>query len=229
MLLRLAAQIETLDDARSIFDRCKDGLAAIGLPHVTYMTVGPDRSDPVFFTTMPALYPDGPWDDPFLDYCCARYAITDMGVAFVADHPYLPDSARDLIARAEGMGFVSGLGIPVRLKGSPRFGGFILGCGLPRAEYRAAFDPLRDDLRSFCLLVHRRLDEVTRPAATDPLAVLSTREREVITLIARGMTRKECANACGLSPLTVADYTKSAYRKLNIRDRVAAARLVLGG
>ena len=52
---------------------------------------------------------------------------------------------------------------------------------------------------------------------------LSPREREIIYLIARGLSRKECARLCQISPHTVAEYTKNAYRKLGVRNRFEAA------
>ena len=42
------------------------------------------------------------------------------------------------------------------------------------------------------------------------------------------MTRKEIARSCTLSPHTVADYTQTAYRKLGVKNRVEATRVVLG-
>lgn len=62
---------------------------------------------------------------------------------------------------------------------------------------------------------------------------LSTREREVLELIAAGSTNKEIADRLYLSPHTVKEYTSSLYRKLKVRNRAEAARraeqLGLGG
>ena len=62
---------------------------------------------------------------------------------------------------------------------------------------------------------------------------LSTREREVLELIADGATNREIADALFLSPHTVKEYTSSLYRKLNVRNRAEAAsraeQLGLGG
>jgi two-component system response regulator DesR len=55
-------------------------------------------------------------------------------------------------------------------------------------------------------------------------ASLSPREREVLTLIARGATNKEIAERLYLSPHTVKDHTSSLYRKLGVRNRAEAAQ-----
>ena len=101
--------------------------------------------------------------------------------------------------------------------------------------------PYTEQLRFFCLVIHRRLEEliVNRPAENPEfrelliapksasLEGLSPREKEVLYLIAQGISRKECARLCGISPHTVAEYTKGAYRKLGVSNRVEAANLVL--
>ena len=55
-------------------------------------------------------------------------------------------------------------------------------------------------------------------------AHLSPREREVLTLIARGATNKEIAEDLYLSPHTVKDHTSSLYRKLEVRNRAEAVQ-----
>jgi DNA-binding NarL/FixJ family response regulator len=59
--------------------------------------------------------------------------------------------------------------------------------------------------------------EVPEAAATGPL--LTPRERQVLELMARGMSRKETARALELSPFTIAEYVQSIYRKLQVRSR----------
>ncbi len=52
---------------------------------------------------------------------------------------------------------------------------------------------------------------------------LSAREREILTLVAKGMNRAEIAKALGISPATVATHIGAVYRKLNISSRSEAA------
>ena len=55
-----------------------------------------------------------------------------------------------------------------------------------------------------------------------PEAPLTSREREVLTLMARGSTNREIADALHLSPHTVKEHTVSLYRTLEVRNRAEA-------
>ena len=54
-------------------------------------------------------------------------------------------------------------------------------------------------------------------------ASLSTREIEILELIAKGMSNKEVASLLDLSVHTVITHTKNIYRKLNVNSRYEAA------
>ncbi|MET1003841.1 MAG: LuxR C-terminal-related transcriptional regulator [Acidimicrobiia bacterium] len=56
---------------------------------------------------------------------------------------------------------------------------------------------------------------------------LSTREREVLELIAAGGSNKDVAAALQLRPRTVMHYTSSIYRKLGVRGRAEAVAVAL--
>jgi len=51
---------------------------------------------------------------------------------------------------------------------------------------------------------------------------LTKREQEVLTLVAKGLTRKEVAEALSIGLYTVADYIKNIYRKLKVSSRAEA-------
>jgi DNA-binding NarL/FixJ family response regulator len=53
---------------------------------------------------------------------------------------------------------------------------------------------------------------------------LTTREREVLELLADGATNREIAGRLVLSPHTVKEHTSALYRKLGVRNRAEAAR-----
>ncbi|MFO7254064.1 MULTISPECIES: helix-turn-helix domain-containing protein [Limnochorda] len=59
---------------------------------------------------------------------------------------------------------------------------------------------------------------------------LSAREREILELLANGLTNREIAAALYISPHTVKNHVSSIYRKLGVDDRtrVAVTALRLG-
>jgi DNA-binding NarL/FixJ family response regulator len=61
-----------------------------------------------------------------------------------------------------------------------------------------------------------------RPATRASLAPLSDRELEVLTLVARGASNQEIANALYVSERTVKGHIGSIFTKLGARDRAAA-------
>lgn len=62
--------------------------------------------------------------------------------------------------------------------------------------------------------------QTPRPQEDDPL---SDREREVLSLVARGLRANEAATVLGISYHTVRDHLKSIYRKLDVSSRAEAA------
>jgi DNA-binding NarL/FixJ family response regulator len=59
--------------------------------------------------------------------------------------------------------------------------------------------------------------------ATDGDIVLTARETDVLRLIGRGLRNGEAASALGISKMTVTDYIKTIYRKLDLSSRAEAA------
>ena len=59
-----------------------------------------------------------------------------------------------------------------------------------------------------------------RPPDTAPLGALTEREREVLRLVAQGLTNTEIATALHLSPLTAKTHVSRIIAKLGARDRV---------
>ncbi len=59
----------------------------------------------------------------------------------------------------------------------------------------------------------------SRPVDSGRLSVLTEREREVVSLVAGGMTNDEIAAALYLSPLTAKTHVSRAMGKLGVRDR----------
>jgi len=65
------------------------------------------------------------------------------------------------------------------------------------------------------------------PAPADPLAELSDREREVLRLIAGGLSNKEIGAALALAEVTVKGYVSTILSKLGVLDRTQAALLAV--
>lgn len=220
--LDLASSVERL------WDGAVDTFQRAGFGAVIYLASDVERSEVVLRTNVPQFYDTTPpADDPFLEFCCQSYEVTRMGLGYLETHAYLPPEAQAFIRRIAEHGYVTGYGIPVRLEGARRFGGFILGTTLGVAAFEAAHDAGIDAIRAYCLLLHRRMEEMPSAGAGD-LAALSPRERDVIGQVIEGATRKEIARALALSPHTVAEYTKAAYRKLGVRNKTEAVRKLIG-
>jgi len=65
----------------------------------------------------------------------------------------------------------------------------------------------------------------SRPPATNEIdGLLSSRERDVLRLLAEGMTDREIAAALAISPRTVESHVSSVLRKLGVRNRAEAAQ-----
>jgi DNA-binding NarL/FixJ family response regulator len=62
------------------------------------------------------------------------------------------------------------------------------------------------------------------PAVEKPRSLLSSREHEVLELIARGATNREIGERLHLSPHTVKQYASAVLRKLHARNRAEAVR-----
>ncbi|MER5493817.1 response regulator transcription factor [Streptomyces sp. NPDC002490] len=79
-------------------------------------------------------------------------------------------------------------------------------------------------------LVERHASGAARAAATSPvvhrdLAVLTPREREVLTLMGRGLSNAELARELTLSEATVKTHVARIFAKLALRDRAQAVVL----
>ncbi|GGN05375.1 DNA-binding response regulator [Thermus composti] len=74
------------------------------------------------------------------------------------------------------------------------------------------------ELKHRLLRVARGEERLTPP----DLPALTSREEEVLRLLAQGLSTKEMAKHLGLSPETVKDYLENLYGKLLARNRIEA-------
>ena len=69
------------------------------------------------------------------------------------------------------------------------------------------------------------LREMSSPRPSDPLAELSARERQVLELVANGLSNQEIGLKLGLAEKTIKHYMTNILTKLQVRSRVEAALL----
>lgn len=74
-------------------------------------------------------------------------------------------------------------------------------------------------------IARRLMDQMPAPAT--PLDDLTEREREVLTLLARGNSNKEIGGALFLTEATVKGYVSTILGKLHVADRTQAALLAV--
>jgi DNA-binding CsgD family transcriptional regulator len=77
-------------------------------------------------------------------------------------------------------------------------------------------------------LIVERVGDALLLEETRPDVDLTAREREVLTLVARGMTNPEIARVLWLAPSTVAKHLENIYAKLGVKTRTAAVARFLG-
>ena len=227
--LRASSELEPLTAVETLWDKAVDTFGKAGFGAVIYLSSDATKSRVDVLTNVPELYGElPPEEDPFLEYCCQSYEITRIGIEFAQQYEYLTDEAKAFIQRGADLGYITGFGIPVRLEGAQNFGGFILATAFDVETFEAKYQNQVDALRAYCLLLHRRLEELAGPSQNQIFSTLSPRERDVISRLIEGATRKEIARDLSLSPNTIAEYTQSAYRKLGVRNKIEAARKIVG-
>lgn len=67
------------------------------------------------------------------------------------------------------------------------------------------------------------LREISRPRPPDPLSELTEREREILQLLAKGLTNREIGEHLHLAEKTIKHYMTNVLQKLQVRSRVEAA------
>jgi DNA-binding NarL/FixJ family response regulator len=79
-----------------------------------------------------------------------------------------------------------------------------------------------------CVVDRAVVDELlTRRRRTDPLDALTSREREILALMAEGRSNQGICGALWLSPKTVETHIRGAFAKLGIREAPEDNRRVL--
>lgn len=76
-------------------------------------------------------------------------------------------------------------------------------------------------------LLFRILRNRSTTSAASPAQLLTQREAEVLSLLAKGMSNREIADALSISIQTVKSHVSSILEKLGARDRIQAALIAL--
>jgi DNA-binding CsgD family transcriptional regulator len=128
----------------------------------------------------------------------------------------LTDRERALLKQAEQLGLLNGLGFPLW---GPKGQNAFVAIGFP--ENRAELKP--EVIQAEHLLLqagHIKIVELSTGKAAS--AILSQREREVLTWIGKGKSNTDIATILSISPETVATYKRRIYAKLDCHDRIGA-------
>jgi DNA-binding CsgD family transcriptional regulator len=121
------------------------------------------------------------------------------------------------ICRPVGTNFVMKLFLP----SDGTSAGFVLESG--RRDFTKRDRDLLDLLAPYLVLIRRQKQAGARSASdSEALAALTARERQVLQLVADGMTNPEIAAALFLATGTVRKHLDNVYRKLGVRGRAAA-------
>jgi DNA-binding NarL/FixJ family response regulator len=95
--------------------------------------------------------------------------------------------------------------------------------GADRAELTRAIQAVAAGEAIFGPQVARRLmDHFAAAPVASPFPDLSEREREILQLVARGLTNQQIADRLGIAPKTVRNHVSNIFGKLEVRDRAQA-------
>jgi DNA-binding CsgD family transcriptional regulator len=128
------------------------------------------------------------------------------------------------VCRPVGTNYVMKLFLPL----ARRSAGFVLEA--ERRDFSGRDRDLLDVLAPHLLFLRRRGDaHALIGREVDAASSLTPREREVLALVAQGMTNPEIASALLIAPGTVRKHLDNVYRKLGVRGRAEAVAVCGAG
>lgn len=105
--------------------------------------------------------------------------------------------------------------------------GYISAALPPDALRRAILGALRGEPAYSRRLLADRLRLVTKPQFSGNALALTPRQREVVTLIARGAADKEIARSLGITTATAQKHVTNLLKRLKVPNRAAAAAVLV--
>jgi DNA-binding NarL/FixJ family response regulator len=105
--------------------------------------------------------------------------------------------------------------------------GYVSAALAPDAMRRAMLGALRGEPAYSRRLLAERLRLVTKPQFSGSTLALTPRQREVVTLIARGAADKEIARTLGITTATAQKHVTNLLKRLNVPNRAAAAAVLV--
>ena len=94
--------------------------------------------------------------------------------------------------------------------------------GASQAEILRAVRAVHDGQMILGPGVNRHLRGLAAPPSAAPFPQLAAREREILDLVAAGLSNAAIADRLHLSPKTVANYLTAVFAKLSVADRTRA-------
>lgn len=223
--LQFLERIFNADNVKGVLDSVFDLCRIVGAdkfsyhPEILFKGISTVRSE-VFATGFPAEWVDlyirggAQIADPIPDLVMRKARVMTWQEAIASLKLTPAQKAFFRMARAHGL--TAGLGFP--LWGARGQNAFVA-IGFPDNEIPLPPATLRT-VHTMLLAAHQKIVELSSGEVPEP--VLSEREREVLTWVAKGKSNNDIATIIAISPETVATYMRRIYAKLGCNDRIGA-------
>lgn len=225
--LEFAEELTSIKCHEDLWSSCRSFFAEYGFDGLIYLDA--NKHGTTFYSSLPhdwvQHYQDQNYaeNDPFLHKCCATYAPTFTGSAFLDVHHDLSETERKLILEAGETGYIAGFASPFRLMGPSGAGGWNLLSQQSRSEVCQIIGEHGQTLQLASLMAHNAL--CASPAKTSPL---TAREMEVLCWLSNGLRVQQIAHNMGLATVTVEFHLKNARQKLGAKTREQALAIAIG-